>query len=76
MGGMCRDVLAYTLLKASGTIVWGAGNILSVRFSEMKQMQALGDSAFTLLRQGGVGLLHWTCRVQLLDPSKVSIPDD
>ena len=45
----CRDVLAYTLMKASGTLIWGAADILNVRFSEMKEMQAFGgDSAFTL----------------------------
>jgi len=48
VGGLRRDVLAYTLLKSSGTIIWGAADILGVRFSEMKEMQGFGDSAFTL----------------------------
>ena len=43
-----RDVLALTLLKASGSLVWAAADVLNVRFAELPEMQGLGDSAFTL----------------------------
>ena len=41
-------MLALTLLKASGSLVWAAADVLNVRFSELPEMQGLGDSAFTL----------------------------
>lgn len=43
-----RDVLVLTLLKAGGSLVWGAADVLNVRFSELPEMQGLGDAAFTL----------------------------
>lgn len=43
-----RDAAAFTLIKASGAIVWGASDVLQVRFSNLPSMQSLGDSSTTL----------------------------
>ncbi|CAL8462528.1 g2061 [Coccomyxa elongata] len=43
-----RDAAAFALIKASGAIVWGASDILQVRFSNLPSMQSLGDSSTTL----------------------------
>ena len=53
----CRDVLAMSLLKAGGAAIWGAADILNVRFSELPEMQSWGNAAFTLgLFFGSVGV--------------------
>ena len=36
------------MIKASGTLVWGAGDILGVKFLELHEMQGFGDAAFAL----------------------------
>ena len=41
-------MLLLTLLKAGGSLVWGAADVLNVRFAELPEMQSLGDSALTL----------------------------
>jgi hypothetical protein len=43
-----RDAAAFALIKASGAVVWGASDILQVRFSNLRSMQSLGDSSTTL----------------------------
>ena len=43
-----RDAAAFALIKASGAIVWGASDILQVRYSNLPSMQSLGDSSTTL----------------------------
>ena len=35
-------------MKACGSLVWAAADVLNVRFSELPEMQGLGDAAFTL----------------------------
>ncbi|KAL4437964.1 hypothetical protein ABPG77_004185 [Micractinium sp. CCAP 211/92] len=43
-----RDVAALVMMKCAAALVWGAVDILNVRFSEMPEMQALGDASATL----------------------------
>ena len=43
-----RDVAALVMMKCCAALVWGAVDILNVRFSDMPAMQTLGDSATTL----------------------------
>ena len=41
-------MLALTLLKASGAMVWAAADVLMVRFADFPEMQSWGDAPFTL----------------------------
>lgn len=44
----CRQVGVLCLVKFSGALVWGAADVLQVKYSEMPSMQTLGDSSQTL----------------------------
>lgn len=44
----CRDVAAFTLLKASGAVVWAAADVLNVLYAAMPSMQTLGKEQLTL----------------------------
>ncbi len=44
----CREVGVLCLVKFSGALVWGAADVLQVKYSEMPSMQTLGDSSQTL----------------------------
>lgn len=53
----CRDVAAFTLLKGSGALVWGAADVLNVLFAAMPSMLIFGDHQLTLgFVFAGVGL--------------------
>ena len=43
-----RQVGVLCLIKFSGALVWGAADVLQVKYSEMTSMQTLGDSSQTL----------------------------
>ncbi|KAL4425671.1 hypothetical protein ABPG75_009687 [Micractinium tetrahymenae] len=43
-----RDVAALVMMKCAAALVWGAVDILNVWFSEMPEMQDLGDASATL----------------------------
>ena len=44
----CRQVGVLCFVKFSGAAVWGAADVLQVKYSEMPSMQTLGDSSQTL----------------------------
>ena len=44
----CRQVGVLCFVKFSGALVWGAADILQVKYSEMPSMQTLGDGSQTL----------------------------
>ena len=44
----CRQVAVLCFIKFSGALVWGAADILQVKYSEMPSMQSLGDGPQTL----------------------------
>ena len=50
MNTMCayRQVAVLCFIKFSGALVWGAADILQVKYSEMPIMQSLGDGPQTL----------------------------
>lgn len=43
-----RQVGVLCLIKFSGALVWGAADVLQVKYSVMASMQTLGDSSQTL----------------------------
>lgn len=44
----CRQVAILCFIKFSGALVWGAADILQVKYSEMSMMQSWGDGPQTL----------------------------
>ncbi|GAB4816866.1 hypothetical protein N2152v2_003912 [Parachlorella kessleri] len=43
-----RDVATLVTIKCCGSLLWGAIDVLNVRFSQMPAMQKLGDASVTL----------------------------
>ena len=73
----CREVGVLCFVKFSGALVWGAADVLQVKYSAMPSMQTLGDSSQTLgfvFAAVGVGCFFGPILFNFFTPPRSVVP--